>query len=163
MPGPNGVPYVNPAQLSAYAPPALLGLATYEQQLQACVNATSDADDCMNGRYAMPLLAWPTSITDHCAYIVISRLSSGAIGFAPQAGSDRTITDNYCRAMGGMDSFGRNWSGFFPDIQAQRRHPSVTPSVPSGSDPGHDAPQVISQPRRGWQQVRGGRPVVGGF
>ena len=160
MSGPNGAPYVTPDQLAQYIPAATLGLATLAQQLQACIDATNDADDFMNGRYQMPLLDWPSSVQDHTAYGAIFKLAMGPIGMAPQAGADSNITLNYYRAFGYPD---RPGSGYFPGIQAQRIHPNVTPSIAVGSDPGHDAPQVSSQTRRGWQQVRGGKPVVGGF
>ncbi len=159
--GPGNAPYVTPAQLPNYLPAATLALATPAQQMQACIDASSDADDCMNGRYQMPLLAWPSSITDHTAYGAIFKLMNGPIGMAPQAGSDANITLNYYRAYGHPEKPG---SGYFPGIQAQRIHPNVTPSIATGSDPGHDAPQVSSQPVRGWQQLNcRGRPVVGGF
>lgn len=161
MPGPSGAPYVTPAQLANYLPSATLALATLAQQMQACVDATNDADDYMNGRYQMPLLAWPSSVTDHTAYGAIFKLAMGPIGMAPQAGADANIRENYYRAFGWPD---RGGSGYFPGIQAQRIHPAVTPSIAIGSDPGHDAPQVSSDQPRGWQQFgRGGRPVVGGF
>lgn len=161
MPGPGGAPYVTVAQLSNYCPAATLALATPAQQLQAVTDATNDADDYMNGRYAMPLLTFPSSITDHTAYIAIYKLMTGPIGMAPQAGADVNFERNYYRAVGWPD---RPGTGYFPGIQAQRIHPAVTVSPPSGSDPGHDAPQVQSQPKRGWQQVnRRGKPVVGGF
>lgn len=164
MPGPGGAPYVNVDQLGMYCPAATLNLATLDERTQACLDATQDADDYMNGRYQMPLLDWPSSIQQFTAYVAIYKLLTGPIGMAPQAGSDVNFEDNYCRAMGGKDSRGHEWTGFFPDIQAQRRHPAVTPSLAAGSDPLHDAPQVQSQPKRGWQQInRRGKPVVGGF
>ena len=164
MPGPNGAPYVTPAQLPNYLPAATLALATSAQQLQACIDATNDADDYMNGRYQMPLLDWPSSVTDHTAYGAIFKLAMGPIGMAAQAGADKNISSNYVRAYGGSDPYtGALIRGFFPGIQAQAIHPAVTPSIAVGADPGHDAPQVSSQPKRGWQQLRRGRPVVGGF
>ena len=160
MPGPAGAPYVVRSQLPQYAPAATLALATDAQQDQACIDATNDADDYMNGRVAMPLLAWPSSIQDHTAYIAIFKLMNGPIGFAPQAGSDNNFAQNYYRSVGWPD---RPGTGYFPGIQAQRIHPAVTPSIAVGQDPGHDAPQVSSDPPRGWPQYQNGRPAVGGF
>ena len=161
MPGPGGAPYVTPAQLVNYIPAATLALATTDQQTQACTDATNDADDYMNGRYTMPLLEWPSSITDHTAYMAVYKLMTGPIGFAPQAGTDQNFLQNFYRAIGWPD---RPGTGYFPGIQAQRIHPAVTPSVPVGQDPVHDAPQVSSNQPRGWQQfTANGRPVVGGF
>ncbi len=114
----------------------------------------------MNGRYAMPLLDWPTDVTTNTAYIAIFLLLS-LIGWAPQAGSDNNYERNFYVAIGGGPF---KEPGYFPGIQAQRISPAVTPSIPTGQDPGHDAPQVSSQPMRGWAQFnRRGRPVVGGF
>jgi len=154
------VPYVTPAQLSAYLPAATLALATLDQQAQACADATNRADSYMNARFTMPLLAWPSDITTHTASIAIYLLMHGPIGIAPQAGSDQNIDDKYYQAVGGGPN---REPGYFPGVEAQRIHPAVTPSIAVGQDPGHDAPQVSSQPPRGWQMFRGGRPVVGGF
>jgi hypothetical protein len=159
VPGPNGSPYCSPTNLGQYLPAATLSLATAAQQQQACTDATNRADAYMNGRYAMPLLEWSSDVTTNTAYIAIFLLM-GMIGFAPQAGSDDNILRNYYTAIGGGPY---REPGFFPGIQAQRVHPSVTPSVPIGSDPGHDAPQVMSDPPRGWPQFRNGRSVVGGY
>jgi len=160
MPGPGNAPYVTPAQLAQYCPAATLNLATYDQQLQACNDATNRADGYMNGRYAMPLLAWGNDITTNTAYIAVYLLL-GMIGWAPQAGSDNNFERNFYVAIGGGPF---REPGYFPGVQAQRISPTVTPSVPVGQDPIHDAPQVSSQPQRGWYQFnRGGKPVVGGF
>lgn len=163
MPGPGGAPYVTPAQLLNYLPAATLALASSAQQLQACTDATNEADGFANGRYTMPLLDWPTDWTTHVAYIAIHNLMNGPVGFAPQAGSDSNIDTNYARAVGGNVN-GAHVTGYFPDVQATRRHPAVTPSIPVGQDAVHDAPQVSSDQPRGWAQFsRSGRPVVGGF
>jgi hypothetical protein len=158
--GPNGAPYVTVAQLPNYLPAATLNLATPTQQLQACIDATNDADDYMNGRYTMPLLDWPSSLTDHTAYMAIYKLMTGPIGLAPQAGADDNITRNFYRSIGWPDKPG---TGYFPGIQRQSIHPNVTPSIAVGQDGVHDMPQVSSNPPRGWQQFRNGKPVIGGF
>jgi len=159
MSGVNGAPYVTPAQLSAYAPAALLALATGPQLTQACTDATNTADSFMNARYAMPLLSWPSDITSHTAFVAIHNLAA-MIGYAPAAGTDNNIERNYYIAIGGGPF---REPGYFPRIERQALHPNVTPSVPVGSDPGHDAPQVQSDPPRGWQQYsRCGKPAVGG-
>jgi hypothetical protein len=160
MPGPSGAPYVTPAELPNYIPAATLSLATSAQQLQACMDATEEADSYMRGRYAMPLLSWGTDVTRYTAYIAVFLLMSGPIGWAPEAGTDSNFQTNYYRAVGWPDRPGTGW---FPGVQRQAIQPDVTPSVPVGQDPGHDAPQVSSNPIRGWQQFRNGRPVIGGF
>ena len=160
MAGVGGAPYVTPAELSNYLPAATLSLASPAQQLQACNDATEEADSYLRGRFALPLLSWGSDVTRMTAYIACYLLAMGPIGMAPQSGSDSNITQNYYRAVGWPD---RPGTGYFPGIQAQRIHPAVTPSIPVGQDPGHDAPQVSSDPPRGWQQYRCGRPAVGGF
>lgn len=157
--GPGGIPYVEPTQLAQYGPAATLSLATVAQQQQACLDATEEADSYIRGRYQLPLLAWGNDVTRYTAYIAWYLLM-GTIGWAPQAGADANVTTNYYRAVGWPDRPGTGW---FPGIQRQSIEPDVTPSIPVGEDPGHDGPQVQSQPRRGWQQVRNGKPCVGGF
>jgi hypothetical protein len=160
MPGPAGAPYVTSAQLPNYAPAQLLALATSAQTDQACLDATAEADAFMTARYAMPLLAWPSDVTSHTAYIALHRIAA-MVGYAPQAGSDNNIERNYYIAVGGCPF---REPGYFPRIERQAMHPNVTPSIPIGQDPGHDAPQVQSDQPRGWQQYsRSGRPAVGGF
>lgn len=156
MPGPNGDPYVTPAQLLNYIPAATLNLATLTQQQQACADATEEADGFMNGRYTMPLLDWPSDVTKFTAYIAIHNLAEGPIGYASQSGSDKGIKENYYRAVGWPD---RPGTGYFNEVQRQARHPAVTPSVAIGSDPVRDLPQVTSLPMRGWQRTN----RVGGF
>lgn len=160
MAGPGGAPYVTPAQLSNYAPAAFLSQATSAQQLQACNDATEEMDSYIRGRFQLPLLDWGTDLTRMTAYIAIYLLAMGPIGMAPQAGSDSNVTQNYYRAVGWPDRPGTGWA---PGVQRQAIQPDVTPSLPVGADPGHDAPQVSSQAPRGWYQCRNGKPVVGGF
>lgn len=159
--GPGGAPYVVPAQLLSSLPAAVLSLATSLQQQQACLDATEEADSYIRGRFQLPLLAWGNDLVRYTGYIAIYLLMSGPIGWAATGGNpDANITTNFYRAVGWPD---RPGSGWFPGIQRQAIQPDVTPSIPVGADPGHDAPQVSSQPVRGWQQVRNGKPVVGGF
>jgi hypothetical protein len=159
--GPGGTPYCVRTDLVQYLPAAVVGLATTAQQDQACLDATEEADSYMRGRFALPLLAWGNDLRRYTAYIAIYLLMSGPIGWGATGGNpDANITTNYYRAVGWPD---RGGSGWFPGIQRQAIQPDVTPSVPIGQDPIHDAPQVSSQAPRGWQQVRRGKPVVGGF
>lgn len=158
--GPGGIPYVQYTQLPAYLPAATLALATQAQQIQACLDATEEADSYMRGRFQLPLLAWGNDLTRYTAYIAIYLLMSGPIGWSPQSGSDENIRTNYYRAVGWPDRPGTGW---FPGVQRQAIQPDVTPSIAVGQDPGHDAPQVATDPPRGWAQFRRGKPVVGGF
>jgi hypothetical protein len=164
VPGPGNTPYVVYSQLGQYLPQAVLNLATEAQQIQACADATDMADAYMNGRYAMPLLSWDNSVTRNTAAIAVYLLMDGVIGWGAMAGSDRNIRASYARALGGPDPDNASFvhPGFFPGVQRQNLHPNVTPSLPVGQDPVHDAPQVSSNQPRGWQQFRNGRPVIGG-
>ena len=152
-----GAPYVTPAELSNYLPAATLSLASAAQQLQACNDATEEADSYLRGRYALPLLSWGTDVTRYTGYIAVYLLMSGPIGWAPQAGTDDNIRTNYYRAVGWPD---RPGSGWFVGVQRQSVQPDVTPSTPQPGDAVHDVPQVFTSQQRGWNQ-RYGKPRVG--
>lgn len=155
--GPAGAPYCVPADLVAYIPPPTLARTTTDIQMQACVNATEEADSYLRGRYALPLTAWGNDVRRYTAWIAVYLIVQ-QIGFRPGAGADENIVKNYYRAVGDPMVPG---SGWFPGIQRQAIHPDVTPSVPPGQDPVRDLPQVSTAPMRGWEQTRNGRPVVG--
>jgi phage gp36-like protein len=160
MPGSGGAPYVATSQLGQYGPAATLALVPPAVQTQACIDATARADSYMNDRYVMPLLGTiDPSIVQMTAYIAWY-LMMDQIGWAPQAGSDANIKTRYYEAIGYPD---RPGSGWFPGVARQAIHPAVTPSVPDGQGTGNSGPVVTSQPVRGWQQVRNGKSVVGGF
>jgi phage gp36-like protein len=148
--------YCTPTDLAQYLPAAVLSLSTNAQQLQACADATEEANSYIRGRYTLPLLDWGSDVTRYTSWIACYLLAQ-LIGFAPQAGSDALIVQRYYQAVGWPDRAGTGW---FPGIQRQAIHPDVTPSVAIGSDAVHDLPQVRSQPMRGWQQTRQGKPVV---
>lgn len=161
MPGTGGTPYVVYTDLPQYLPTQVLNLATQQQQVQACLDATEEIDSYIRGRYEMPLLDWGTDLRRMTAYIAIYLLMSGPIGWAATNGNpDANITTNYYRVVGWPDKPGTGWA---VGVQRQAIQPDVTPSIPVGQDPGHDAPQVSSQPARGWPQFRNGKPAVGGF
>jgi hypothetical protein len=159
--GPDGTPYVERTDLAQYLPSQVLNLATTAQQDQACLDATEEADSYIRGRYTLPLLDWGNDLRRYTAYIAIYLLMSGPIGWGATGGNpDQNITTNYYRAVGWPDRPGTGW---FPGVQRQSIQPDVTPTIPVGQDAIHDAPQVSCEPRRGWQQVRRGKSVIGGF
>lgn len=160
MAGPGGQPYCDPTDLPNYLPAATLNLATDAQKLQACNDATEEMDSYLRGRFQLPLLAWGNDVRRMTAYVAVYLLMSGPIGWAPQAGTDENIRTNYYKVVGWPDRPGTGWA---PGVQRQAIQPDVTPSIAVGQDPGHDAPQVSSDPPRGWAQFRNGRPVIGGF
>lgn len=161
MPGPSDAPYVVYTDLPQYAPVQVLNLATQQQRIQACIDATEEIDSYIRGRYTMPLLDWGTDLRRMTAYVAIYLLMSGPIGWAATGGNpDANIMTNYYRAVGWPDKPGTGWA---PGVQRQAIQPDVTPSIAVGQDAKHDAPQVSSQAPRGWYQSRGGRSVIGGF
>lgn len=155
--GPSNAPYCDPPDLTNYLPATALALASPSQKTQACIDATQEADGFLRGRFELPLLAWGNDIRKYTAWIACYLLMS-TIGFQPTAGSDRLIVERYYQAVGWPE---RPGSGWFPGIQRQSIHPDVTPSVPSPGNATYDLPQVRTSPQRGWQQCRGGKPVIG--
>lgn len=148
--------YCTPANLAQYLPAAVLSLTTDAQQLQACADASEEADSYMRGRYTLPLLAWGSDVTRYTSWIACYLLAQ-LIGFAPQAGSDKLIVERYYSAVGWPDRAGTGW---FPGIQRQAIHPDVTPTIAEGADAVHDLPKVSTSPMRGWQQSFNGKPVI---
>jgi phage gp36-like protein len=155
--GPGGAPYCTAEDLAQYLPEQDLNLVTEEVKTQACIDASSRADSYLRGRYQLPLLAWGADVRSYTAYIALYLIAT-RIGFAPQMGSDKLIVERYYETVGWPDKPGTGW---FPGVQSQRIHPDVTPSLASPGNPTYDLPQVRSQQLRGWQQTRGGKPVVG--
>src|SRR5260221_6203428 len=94
--------YCTPANLAQYLPAAVLSLTTNAQQLQACDDASEEADSYMRGRYALPLLAWGSDVTRYTSWIACYLLAQ-LIGFAPQAGSGQLIVERYYQAGGLSD------------------------------------------------------------
>jgi phage gp36-like protein len=154
--GPGDTPYVTAAELTQYAPAAVLNLAPSGVQDQACIDATQEADSYMRGRYQLPLLAWGSDVKKYTAWIACYLIAQ-QVGFAPQAGSDRLIVERYYAAVGWPDRAGTGW---FPGIQRQAIHPDVTPTLASPGNPTYDLPQVRTAPQRGWQQTVNGKPVI---
>jgi hypothetical protein len=90
--------YCTPTDLlSATNPLALQGIAN-AQQVQACIEASSEADGYLNDRYPPPYSApFPTALVIHVAYIAVFRLFT-ARGYNPDAGADNRIAENYYAA-----------------------------------------------------------------
>lgn len=149
--------YCTPADLTQYLPQAVLGLVSAGQLQQACDDASQEADSYLRGRYQLPLLAWGNDVRRYTAWIAVY-LVCQLIGFAPQAGSDRLITERYYQAVGWPDRAGTGW---FPGIQRQAIHPDVTPSINPVNDAVTGLPQVRTSAQRGWPQFRNGKPVAG--
>ncbi len=91
--------YCLPSDLTLYAinPLALQGIPV-GNQTSACIEASSEADGYLNDRYPPPYFApFPTALVIHTAYIAVFRLFN-ARGYAPDAGADERIANNYYMA-----------------------------------------------------------------
>lgn len=129
-------------------PIALQDVGVPEQQA-AIVSASAIIDDHIGGRYPLPLLAWPSSFTYHCAKIACY-ICLSARGYNQEAGADVQWKEDYEKAM--------KWCG---GIQRQEIHPQVQVSQPSPGNATYDFPQVRSSPPRGYAQTNGnGTPVI---
>ena len=129
-------------------PTSLSDVSTPEQQA-AIVTASAMIDDMIGGRYPLPLLAWPSSFTFHCAKIAVYILLS-ARGYNPDSGADPLWKRDYEKAV----DWGRG-------IQRQEIHPQVQVSAPSPGNATYDFPQVSSGAPRGYAQTNSrGTPVV---
>jgi hypothetical protein len=145
--------------------PSVYGLATLAQVNQACVFATAEADTYLADRYGMPLLEWPQDLVMYTSFLAIYYLVRLLLGVAPQAGSDDLYDTMRRLAIGGKkgeENAPREY-GYFEKIQRQSLMLNCTPTIAVGANAANDAPQVSSQPMRGWQMTRNGRSVVGGF
>ena len=115
----------------------------------AIVGASALIDDHIGGRYPLPLLAFPSSFTYHCAKIAVY-ICLSARGYNPAAGADPIWAKDYEKAI--------DW---VKGIQRQEIHPQVTVSQPSPGNPTFDLPKVSSSPQRGYAQFNGrGTPVI---
>ena len=152
--------YCDPSDLPNYIAASALQPISAPVQLQACKDASEEMDSYFRGRYALPLSQWGTDVRRHTAYIAIYLLMAGR-GYAPKAGADTLILQNYYKVVGYPDRPGSGWA---VGVQRQSIHPDVTPAQPQPGDVIHDIPQVITSPQRGWTSGPfGGTPRVGGF
>lgn len=119
-------------------------------QSGAIVGASALIDDHIGGRYPLPLLAWPTSFTYHCAKIAVY-ICLSVRGYNPDAGADPLWVKDYEKAI-----------AWVCGIQRQEIHPQVTVTQPSPGNPTYDFPQVSSSQSRGYAQTNArGKPVIG--
>lgn len=158
MPGPGNTPYVVRAQLPQYWSAAAFNGTTSSQQDQACIDATSEVDSYLRGRYQMPLLSWGADLVKYTAWIAIYQLLTGARGMGQAAGQDQTILLRYYEAVGNPNVPGS--MGWLQKVQRQSIHPDITATVPPQQDPTFGLPQVFTSPQRGWQLNVNGKPVV---
>ena len=119
-----------PDLLASGVPPTAFQTLTTASLQVAADQANEIAFGYLNGRYAMPLLAWGPDVTRRIVSIGVW-FAIQYRGFNPGAGSDEAIR------MGYEDSI-----AWFTGVQAKRIHPNVTPSV--NQSPTYDQPLVIT-------------------
>jgi phage gp36-like protein len=145
--------YCTPTDVITYAIPAtaLPKGITVAEQVAACVAASGEADSYMRARYPLPITGSTTggagvfdpALVRHTAYIAGFTLMSQR-GFAPGAGTDQNIRENYYKAVGWPD---RPGSGFFPGVERQHIHLDVL--VSQATPPAYNLPTVYSHRPRG--------------
>ena len=148
--------YCQPSDITLYALPAtaIPASITNQQQIDACIAASQEADSYMRARYALPLspnypqggpyTTYDPTLVRHTAYIAAFILMSFR-GFTPRNGMDEMIRENYYKAVGYPD---RPGSGYFPGIERQNIHPDVVQA--SATPPQYNLPQVWTRPQRGY-------------
>lgn len=123
--------YASSTDLTTYGLPATalgtLSVATIGAALDA---ASKTVDSYLRGRYALPLVAWGTEITEATAIIAAYSLMN-VRGYNPASAADANLFDRYNSKI--------LW---LRDVQRQAAHPDVTPAA--SQSPSHDQPYVIS-------------------
>jgi hypothetical protein len=124
-------------------------------QQAACVTASAMADAWgFRPRYANNqsldpiLIAWGSDVTFMVAKIAVA-ICLGVRGYSPDAGADDRVQLLWNQA-----------EDYFRGIGRQSITPNVTPNVAVGQNSGADLPQIYSDPRRGYAQLRCGKPVI---
>ena len=142
--------YAQISDLTTYGlpPTALQSPNLPVQVVQGALNDASDiADSYLRGRYALPLLAWGTELTQAVCRIAAYNLLS-VRGYNPAAAADVNIRDRYTDALDWLNK-----------VQRQAVHPNVTPQpsqTPQYNQPFVTSFSVISTatgqkaPQRGW-------------
>jgi phage gp36-like protein len=132
-----GTLYVQPSQLTTYGlSPFAIQNVSQDEQMAACVAASSTADTFFRGRYPLPFTTFDIDITMRVAHVAIWLLLSNR-GRNPEAQYDDQINERYKEAM--------EWFGM---VQRQAAHPNVTFAAPTA--PAYSMPAVISKCPRGW-------------
>lgn len=130
--------------------PFALQDVTPAQQLAACSQASSMADDYLGIRGALPVSAFPPSVTYHVAQISVW-ICLKTRGYSPEAGADTQWEKDKDDAIDWFNKIARQSITVAGLVWA----------TPMPGDPVHDLPQVRSDPQRGWKTYgRFGRPSV---
>jgi phage gp36-like protein len=125
------VGYATLADLTTYGLPATaLGQLTAGQQQAALDQASKRADNYLRGRYALPLVAYDTDLTELVCRIAAFNLLC-IRGYNPAAAADVNIKQRHDMAIRDLEL-----------VQKQQMHLNVTPA-PS-QVPDYDQPTLIS-------------------
>ena len=131
--------YVTPAELTLYGANAFaIQKISNDEQVAACVAASTSMDSYFRGRYPLPFLTFDVDIKMRAAHIATWLLLSQR-GRDPGAGYDDQIDERYKEAI--------KWC---EGVQRQSIHPNVTISNPN--PPSYQLPAVITSRQRGWSR-----------
>jgi phage gp36-like protein len=108
--------YAQTADLYRYgAPASAFGTISGSDQQAALDDASARVDEFLAARYPLPLISWPSSITEYTCRIAAWNLISGR-GYNPAVGNegDQNLKARYDDAIAQLTM-----------IQKQQRHPAV--------------------------------------
>jgi phage gp36-like protein len=113
------------------------GTAT-DSDVSAELDAASGImDDFFNGRYSLPLLSWPVSITQCCCAIAAYLLIVSPRGYNAGAGQDENLRKRY----DDMTRLTEGQEGYLRNIQRRALHPRV---VETANEEALEQPFVIT-------------------
>lgn len=123
--------YAQLADLYRFGAPATAfgNISTGDQQA-ALDEASGRVDEFLAARYPLPLISWPTSITEYTCRIATWNLLS-ARGYNPTMGGDSNIKDRYDNAIEMLTL-----------VQKQQLHPAVVPQP--NQAPTYEQPAVYT-------------------
>lgn len=126
------------ADLARLAPSNALAGVSVDSQNDFLARWSRKADDALQSVYTLPLVSWPTSLTDHVCYGALADilLSKGA------AAAETKLM---------YDGRRREAIAFFAKIEGGQRLNGLVDSSPDPTDePDQGFPVIDSIPRRGW-------------
>lgn len=121
--------YAELADLYRYGAPATaFGSFSDADKLAGLNEASAKVDEFLGARYALPLISWPVSITEHTCRIATWNLLS-VRGYNPATNGDENIRIRYEDAIRQLTL-----------IQKQQMHPAVVPQPDQSAT--YEQPQV---------------------
>lgn len=123
--------YASAIDLTTYGlPSTAIGNLTPTQVSAALTEASSRVDSFLRGRFALPLVAWETDITQAtCAIAAYNLLSIR--GYNPGSGADVNIRDRYLDTL--------RW---LSQVQKNMAHPNITPAAAQSA--GYAQPNITT-------------------